>query len=380
MPTYTTGVTNFARMTDHEKRAWSMKFWKNARNMSFYTRLMGKTQDSVIQRITELRKSVKGTQAIITLVPDAVGDGVAGDRTLKGNEEQLRSLEDVIRVDQLRHAHKNEGRMADQKTIVNFRKEASNTLGYWASRVQDTLACLTLSGVAYTKNLDGSANNGSDLPYLEYAADVAAPTTNRNVRWDVTGSTAADGDIAIGGTSAVESTDKISYNALLGLKRYAQEQYIKPVRGEMGTELFHLVLPPRGIEQLKKDPTFHAAVRDAMPRSPSNPLFKGFDTIYVDGIMIHNTRYVYNTLGLTSGVDKWGGSQNVDGYRALFLGAQALAYADLGAPYWVEEKDDFENQLSISAGKIFGFKKPQFFSEHTGEVEDFGVITCDFAM
>lgn len=369
-------LTNFARLTDHQKKAWSMSFWKVAREKSFITRLLGSTSDSVVQRITELKKSVKGTQAVITLVPDALGDGIAGDRTLKGNEEALRSDEDVIRVDQLRHAHKTEGRMADQKTIVNFRKEARDKLGYWIADRIDQLAFLTMSGVAYTMNNNGTSRTGSDLPYLEFAADAATrtPTANRHFQWD-----ASDGLSAVN-HSLLAAADTPTYGMLVEMKAKAQELKLKPVRGEMGTELYHVFMHPRGIKELKLDGTFHAAVRDAMPRSPNNPLFKGFDTIYVDGMAIHTHRYVYNTTGATSGSGKWGGSNNIDGQRVIFAGAQALAYADLGSPYWVEEMDDYDNQIGISVGKIFGMLKPQFHTDVSSTTEDFGLMVVDTAI
>ena len=37
---------------------------------------------------------------------DLTGDGVAGDRTLEGNEEQMQTFDQVIRIDQLRHANR----------------------------------------------------------------------------------------------------------------------------------------------------------------------------------------------------------------------------------------------------------------------------------
>ena len=364
-------LTNWARLTDNQKRAWSLRFWKNARNSSFLTRVLGSNQDSVVQRITELKKSSKGTQAVITLIPDAVGDGVAGDRTLKGNEEALSSAEQVIRVDQLRHAHKSEGRMADQKTIVNFRKEASEQLGHWIGDRIDQMAFLALSGVDFTKKNNGADRVGSDLQYLEFAADINAPTTNRHFNWagDATGLTT--------GNTGADDHALPTYEMLLHMKAKAQDEYLKPVRGEMGTELYHVFMTPQGIKQLKMDDKFHNAVRDAMPRTPNNPLFKGFGTIYVDGMAIHTHRYVYNTSGATSGTGKWGSGADVDGQRVIFAGAQALAYADLGSPYWVEEDDDYENQMAISVGKIFGFLKPQFTSVVHGTTEDFGVMVVD---
>lgn len=363
-------LTNFARLTDHQKRAWSLSFWKAARNQSFLTRVLGTGTDSVVQRITELKKSVKGTQAVITLVPDAVGDGVAGDRTLKGNEEALVSAEQVIRVDQLRHAHKNEGRMADQKTIVNFRTEARDRLAFWIANRIDQMALLTMSGVSFAYKNNGAPRVGSELQYLEFAADVKAPSANRHRRW--TGNTTG---LLAGGTTS-DDMAKPTYQMLLEMKAYAQDHYIKPVRGEMGQELFHVFMTPQGIKSLKTDTTFASAVRDAMPRSPNNPLFKGFDTIYIDGLAIHTQRYVYNTSGAAAG-SKWGSAGNTDGQRVIFAGAQAMAYADLGVPYWVEEMDDYDNQLAISVGKIFGFLKPQFPSFVTNTTEDFGLMVVD---
>lgn len=369
-------VTNFARLTDHEKKLWSMSFWKAARNKSFITRLIGSGQDSVIQRITELKKTEKGTKAIITLVPDALGDGVAGDRTLKGNEEALRSFEDTIRIDQLRHAHKSEGRIADQKSIVDFRKTARDTLAYWIADRIDQMAFLVLSGVELTKTNKGADRVGSDLQYLEWADDIVPPSANRHFRWDYT--SAADQQLKAGDTTQVAAADTPSYRMLIEAKAMLQDLQVKPVRGELGTELYHVFMTPQGVKHLKLDEDFMKAWREAMPRTPNNPIFKGFDTIYLDGLAIHTQRYVYNTKGAPGG-SKWGGGA-VDGQRIIFAGAQAMAYADIGSPYWVEEDDDYQNQHAISVGKIFGFKKPQFFTDNTSTKEDFGVVVVDTAI
>ena len=362
-------ATNFAKLTDHQRQAWSMMFWKVAREKSFISRFLGTGAMSVIQRVTELRKSTKGTQAIITLIPDAVGDGVAGDRTLKGNEEGLGMATQVIRVDQLRHAHKSEGRVADQKTIVDFRMEARDKLGYWLGSRIDQMAFLTMSGVSYQYHNNGALRIGSDLPYLEFVSDIKAPSTNRHFRW--TGNSTG---LKAGGTTETDMAVP-TYQMMLELKAKAQDEYLRPVRGDMGVELYHVFISPQGMKHLKLDSTFHSAVRDAMPRSKENPLFSGFDTVYIDGMAIHANRYVYNTAGADSG-SKWG-TGDQDGQRVIFAGAQALAYADLGAPYWDEESDDFNNQISIAVGKIFGFLKPQFPSVIHNTTEDFGLFVCD---
>ena len=87
----------------------------------------------MVQHITELKKTEKGARAVITLLADLEGDGVVGDRTLEGNEESLKSYDQVIRIDQLRNANRHEGRMADQKSVVNFRENSRDKLSYWLS-------------------------------------------------------------------------------------------------------------------------------------------------------------------------------------------------------------------------------------------------------
>ena len=124
-------LTNFALLTDEQKTVWSMDLWKHARNYAFVNKFLGKDSNSLIQHVTELKKSEKGARAVITLLADLEGDGVAGDRTLEGNEEAMKSYDQVIRIDQLRHANRHEGRMADQKSVVEFRNNSRDVLAYW---------------------------------------------------------------------------------------------------------------------------------------------------------------------------------------------------------------------------------------------------------
>jgi hypothetical protein len=89
--------------------------------------------------------------------------------------------------------------------------------------------------------------------------------------------------------------------------------------------------------------------------------------------------YVFNTLGASTG-QKWGATGNVDGARILICGAQALGYADIGAPEWNEETQDFGNINGIAVGKIFGFRKPIFKSSYANTVEDYGLVALDVAL
>lgn len=367
-------LTNFAALTNEQLTVWSRDVWKWARNRMFVGRFTGEDSNSMIHRITELTQSEKGARAVLTLVADLEGDGVAGDRTLEGNEEALKSYDQVIRLDQLRHANRHEGRMADQKSVVQFRTNSRDVLSYWLADRTDQLAFLTLSGIDYSKHTDGRDRVGSDFPFLEFASDVMPPSDGRHFRWNGTSGELEDGD-----TTAVTTDDKPTWRMLVRMKAEARNHYLRPVRGEDGMEVFNVFMTPDGIAALKEDDDFLRAWRHAMPRSSSNPLFKGTDVIYVDGLAIYDYRHVYNTRGAASG-DKWGGAGDVDGQRVLLCGAQALGMADIGNPEWVEKGFDYENQQGISAGKITGLLKPQFRSQITGQDEDFGVLAVDTAI
>ena len=381
-------LTNFGTLTGDQLQAWSRDFWRVARNQSFINQFAGTGSNAMVQRITELTKNQKGTKANITLLADMTGDGITGDYTLEGNEEALRAYDISIELDQLRFANRIAGRMADQKTVVNFREQSRDALAYAMADRCDQLAFLTLSGVAYTQKNNGGLRtvvggsvNGQELVDLAFASDVSAPTSARHRRWDATSGLVA------GDTTAVIPADKISYSTIVNLKAYAKDNYIRGIRGAGNQETFHMFVTPQQMASLKLDSDFLANVRNAGVRGTSNSLFSGSSSLMVDGVMIHEFRHVFNTSGATTGTSsnagaagyKWGADADVVGGRALFCGAQALALADIGLPEMVEDTFDYGNQSGISVGKIFGMRKPKYNSDISGSVQDFGVICLDTA-
>lgn len=364
------GATNFALLTNEQKTAWSLSFWKQARNLSFVNRFLGKDSNSLFQHITELKKAEKGARAVITLLADLEGDGVVGDRTLEGNEEQLKSYDQVIRIDQLRNANRHEGAMADQKSVVSFRENSRDKLAYWLADRIDQLAFLTLAGLSYTVKNSGGTRVGSDLRNLEFAADVSAPTSKRVVRWD-----GAAKNIVVGGaSSAVVVGDTPMWELFVQLKAYAKENYIRGVMVD-GEETYHAFLSPMAMSRLKLDPTYLQNLRHAQAKGANEKLFSG-GSVKIDGIVLHEFRHVPNTRLAASG-SKYGAGGLIEGCQMLFCGAQALGMADIGNPGWVEKEFDYDNQPGISINKILGFLKPKFASQYNnGTVEDFGVISA----
>lgn len=360
--------TNFGLLTNEQKTAWSLDFWKQARNLSFINKFLGKGPNSLIQHITELTKTQKGARAVITLLADLEGDGIVGDRTLEGNEEQLKSMDQVIRIDQMRNANRHEGRMAEQKSVVNFRTNSKDKLAYWLADRMDQLAFLTLAGISYTKHTSGGLRIGSDLKNLEFAADVVAPSAKRVAQWDAT-----NGLVIGGASSSIVAADTPTWEMLVQAKAYAKENHMRGVGGDNGEETFHAFLSPMAMAKLKLDPTYLQNLRHAQAKGVNEKLYSG-GSVNVDGIFLHEFRHVPNTRLAPSG-SKYGDG-TVDGCQVLFCGAQALGMADIGSPEWVEKEFDYDNQPGISVAKILGFLKPQFQTQYSGGTkEDHGVLS-----
>lgn len=384
--------TNFAALADTQLQAWSRDFWRVARNMSFINQFTGTGSNAMVQRITELTKSEKGTKANLTLLADMTGDGTVGDFTLEGSEEALRSFDIQIDMDQLRFANRLSGRLSDQKSVVNFRETSRDQLAYAMADRIDQLAFLTLAGIPYTQQNNNTARTvlsaGQNLGDLEFATSVSAPTSARVVRADnasgVLSLVDADDDVTLTGNfaegnqggAAMATADKLGYAHIVELKALAKERYIRGIRGAGNEEVFHLFVHPRQMADLKLDTNFLTAVRNAGTRGPSNPFFTGHNGLMVDGVMVHEFRHVPTNLGTSSTAHGLAGSAGA----ALFCGAQALAMADIGLPEVVEETFDYGNQHGISIGKIFGLKKPVYHSDFHGSAQDFGVIRCDTAI
>lgn len=365
-------LTNFAALTPQNKIVWSRDVWHAARDKMFVKRFMGTGNDAMIQRITELTKTEKGDQVLMHLVAELQADGVIGDSEREGFEEAMQSYSLILNIDMISHQVRNKGKLANQKTVINFRTTARDNLAYWLANRIDQLVFLTLSGISYAYKNNGAARVGSPFPGLSFAADVSAPSANRHRRWIGASSTLAAGD-----TTAIAATDTPSYAMIVQLLSYAKTRLVKPLMND-GKEYYVLLMHPQAIARLKLDKDYLAAVTSAGKRGEENPFFSGAVGT-VDGAVLHEHRMVYNTTGAASG-SKWGATGTADGTRTLLCGAQALGMADLGPPDWVEKLFDYDTKQGISVDKMFGLRKPKFFSDYDGQVEDFSVIACDHAL
>ncbi len=227
---------------------------------------------------------------------------------------------------------------------------------------------LTAAGRAYTLNVDLSTRGTSQLPQLAFAADVVAPSTNR---------------IKYAGTATSEATlaagDKMSWNLIVASRTYARRQGLRPIR-QGGKEYYAIVMSPEQRRDLVLDPTYQTIVRSAESRGSKNPLFENSLAV-IDGVILYEHRKVINTIGLTSGVNKWGAGNTVEGAQASLLGAGALGFTTLGGGEWTEaDQTDYGRKPGIGYQQMLGILKPQFKPKASSTSrEDYGTIAIKTA-
>lgn len=312
---------------------WRKQLFADARDNIYMTRFIGDSEQSMIQELTDLKKE-KGSNISFGLgMKLTVTSGISGDSTLESNEEAMTDYDEDVAINQLRHAVLLTGQMDEKKNAYDMRVSAKNRLADWlAERIDYEIL----------NKLCGNAS-------ATFANTPTAAAATRSV-W-------AGGQSA---TASVTSAMKMDTKVLDKAKQTAQlaSPMIRPLRIK-GKEYYVAILHPYDATNLRQDPVWHQAQRDANVRGEENPIFSGAMGIY-NGIVIHEHEYVYRT-------NDGSGSAYVS--RNILCGQQAGVIA-WGAPVkWVEKSFDYGNAWGISCGGIFGVIKPIFNSL------DYGVIT-----
>ena len=315
---------------------WRKKLFADVRDDLWATRFMGRTEQSMIQELEDLKKD-KGSKINFGLGIKLSGDGTEGDAELEGNEESMTDYEEEVEIDQLRHAVRLKGKMDEKKNAYNMRSSAKGRLqDWWAERLDQEIL----------DKLCGKA-----------ASDFAnTPTAAASSRRVYAGGVSAIGSVTTAMKMDTKVLDKAKQTAKLASPK------IRPLRVN-GKPHYVAILHPYDATNLRQDPVWNQAQRDANVRGDKNPIFSGALGMY-NGIIVHEHEYIYRTND---------GSGSAYVARNLLCGQQAAVMA-WGAPVkWVEKSFDYGNKWGISCGAIFGVIKPLFNSV------DYGVLTLHSA-
>jgi len=325
-------------------KLWSKKLAVEALKQTWASKFFGTDSSALIHIKDETQKSA-GDKITYGLRMQLTGSGVQGDGALEGNEEALTTYSDAVLLNQLRHAVRSAGRMSQQRVPFDIRQEALSGLrDWWADRLDNS----------FFNQICGNTVQAD----TRYTGNNATITVDANHRVDAAGGT-ADESLTSGNLFTLSVIDRAVEHAK------TLTPAIRPVKIK-GKEYYVAFLHPYQVTDLRTN-TNSGQWLDIQKAAMTggeiddNPIFDGSLGVY-NGVILHSD------FRVTPGINSTTPTTPVANVRrAVLCGAQAamLAFGREDGPErytWVEELFDYENELGVSAGLIFGLKKTTFNS------------------
>lgn len=344
-------LTTYGANDPEAVKLWSRKLAHEALKATYIQKFIGKGKDSLIQVRDDTSKGA-GDRVRSILRMQLTGDGVQGDGTLEGNEEDLTTYTDDVLINQIRHAVRSGGKMSEQRIPFSVRSEAMDGLKDWFADRMDTAFFNHICGFTPQTNTLFTFNN-----------DVIAPSASRIIRADNNST-----DQAL----TTYADDKMTLDLIDKAVEQAEEAspQIRPIMigGEKHYVMFLHTYQATDLRLNSSTGQWQDIQKAAMQggKVSKNPIFTGALGMYNNVILHKATR-------VTKGVNSSTGAAEDNVRRAVLCGAQAcgMAYGkghSANKYSWREELFDFGNQLGVAAGCIGGLKK------HVYNSVDFGTI------
>lgn len=351
-------------------KAWAAKLFVEALKQTKFSRFLGSTPASLAQRRTELSKA-KGDKITIGLRMQLAQAGVQGDATAEGNEEALTIYTDAILIDQMRGLVRTGGKMSQQRVPFSIREESMEGLRDWWADRYDLCFFNQLGGATVNQTLANAtySSNATDTRYTGNQVAIAPVSGTTLLLGGSTGQlSTANLEASLSGTTTYNFNLQDIDRCVARAKTNAPA--IRPIKVR-GEDKYVMFIHPFQTYTLRKNSNTGQWLdiqKAAMTggQVANNPLYTGAIGEY-NGVILHEDARVpiIQTIGSPSGDST--SSANTNYFRGIFAGAQALGFAvgmdnGDGEMTWVEELFDYENQLGVSAGCIFGMKKMVFNS------------------
>lgn len=338
-------LTAYAVGDAEARKAWEKIVAVETLNKTFIGQFVGKDDSSLIQEKGDLNKE-KGDTVKFILRAQLQGRGVQGDTILKGNEEALTTYVDSVVIDQRRHAANAGGKMSRQRVPFDVRQQAMDGLSDWAADMMDTSFFNQIGGVTSETDTLYTGNNPVTAPSRLLRPNSL--TTDQAVQADNTA------------TFTTSIIDRAKVKATANAKGTPN---IRPIKLK-GREYLVMFLHPFQVYQLRQSASTAGSWADIQKAAiqggdlTENPIFTG-------ALGMWNNVVLHEAFRVPTGVHSTSAAAQTSVRRSILCGAQAAAIA-FGQNYsfekfdWVEEMDDYENQLGVGGGAIFGLKKTVF--------------------
>lgn len=337
-------------------KKWAMGIGRDILQDVYFSKFMGEGSDNLVQIKTELSKG-PGDTLYFGLRHLLSGDGVTSDNTAEGNEEALVTSDDALVINQLRHSVRSRGKMSEQRIPFEVREEARVGLKDWWTDRLETIFFNHICG-----------NTAETRPAYRGFNTITAPTTGRKLYSSVDHTS----------DETLDSSDTFNLDVVDAAIEYARtaNPKIRPLRIG-GGEYFVMFLHEYSATDLRRTTSagdWFDIQRAAMEggKVSGSPIFTTALGEY-HGVIFHRSKYL--PLGINSST----GATISTVRRNVLCGAQAavMGFGRDNGPTrfnWVEKKFDYDNQLGVSSGSIFGLKKTTFTYEDDSSSFDYGTI------
>lgn len=335
---------------------WDDKFFMEYVRENRFKRYMGTDENSIIQLKEDLTKK-KGDKVTFAAVNKLTGDGVTGNTTLEGNEEELDTRSMAVTVAPLRHAVAVTN-WDEQKSTIELRDTAKMALKMWSMEKMKT-AILTalgsINGIAYA-----SASEAQKDAWLVDNSD--------RVLFGALKSNASSNDHSTSLATIDNTDDKLSPAIISLAKRIAQtaSPAIRPIRLNEDEEWFVMFAGPQAFRDLANNSVMTQANREARQRGvESNPLFTGGSLVW-DGVII---REIPEIAAVSNGT--------IDCNPNYLVGAQALGVAWAQRTKTTTQVNDYGFRNGVGVQEMRGIEKLLFGSGagDTDDLKQHGVVT-----
>lgn len=360
------GATLIGVNSPQAVKKWSTALQAQVGYKDYFNKFSGKTPESIIQQKTELEKDA-GDELKFDLLLRPRGQGVEGDDLVEGKADNLTFLQDKILIDQYRKPINTGGKMSRKRTIHNIRELARVQLQEFFRDWKEQVRFCYLSGARGINENDFIV----DMNFTGFAGNVVEAPDSDHIMYAGSATSKA----------TLTDADKMSRNTIERAEvkaRMLQAKNKKNVNMQHvnvdGTKAFVLLMNPYQVHDLRNESGAAGWMEIQKAASTSlgkdSPIFKN-NLGMIKGVVLHE-----NENGIR--FNDYGAGANVQAGRALLLGRQAGVEANgstngYNSVSWNEQPFDAGNQVEITAGVIWGFKKTRYGGR------DFGVMAVDTA-
>jgi len=320
--------------SDSERTLYSDKIIAEVEDHAFIAGLIGGENDlnSFVTRPGKTRQNGKLWR--IPLRSAVTSDAIEDDGTLEGNEvAPVISTTDIV-ANMRSKPFGGQHRFEEIKTLLPLREELYADASQWATMDLDKAAFDKM--VLASGSLPTKANRGASKYNVEFSGDATS--------W-----------------SGLDTSHYITAKGISRAKTYFRQRGLRPGRIGGGKSAFIMVIPTEAAFHLRnEDKLFQAALKDALPRSADHVFFKGngwnpwgaWDGV----ILVEDMRAVYG--GTNTSFLEMETEDPFKRVECLFLGAQALGYAEWEKPNWTERLWDYNKRFGVAVSRTIGFEKP----------------------